>query len=98
MAASIEEESPLVAPSDWEPAPDPYVAARRLADLLRRRLVAEAQERIGAALFDTNQPATRVIDLMDEEAARVQEAAGDDQSGDLLWARSRRERRVAGRR
>lgn len=90
LSAAIEQEQlaqlPALLPSDWSPAPAPAAAARQLADLYQRRLLAQAQERLAQALYDFDQPATRLTSLLEEEAARIAQAVRETQAGRLLWA------------
>lgn len=72
-------------PADWRPAEDPRRTAERLADLLQRRLLAEAQERLAQALYGET-PARELAALLEEEAARVQAAIRETHAGRLLWA------------
>jgi replicative DNA helicase len=78
-------QSPTV-PPDWEPAPDPHATAQHLADLHQRRLLAAAQERLAAALFDPTIPASTLAALLEEEALRVQTAIRETAAGRLQWA------------
>jgi len=48
---------------EWEPAADPKEAATTLADLLQRRLLAQEQERLAAALYDMDKPAAETASL-----------------------------------
>lgn len=73
-------------PADWEPAADPPVTAQHLADLHQRRLLAAAQERLAAALFDPTIPAATLATLLEDEAMRVQTAIRETATGRLHWA------------
>lgn len=85
LARAIEDETPLTMPDGWEPAADPQRAARHLADLYQRRLLAETQERLAAALY-SEQPAAELASLLETEAARVQASVRELEAGQLLWA------------
>src|SRR5690606_2432279 len=61
-------------PEDWVPAEDPEATARRLADLLQRRLLAEELERLGGALYDRERSAQDLAGMLEEAAVRVQQA------------------------
>jgi len=86
LAVAIETGQPPPVPADWEPAPDPHATAQHLADLHQRRLLAAAQERLAAALFDPTIPAATLATLLEEEALRVQTALRETASGRLHWA------------
>lgn len=85
LAQASEDEAPTAMPEGWEPAVDSRGAARHLADLYQRRLLAEAQERLAAALY-SEQPASELASLLEMEAARVRASVRELQSGQLLWA------------
>jgi replicative DNA helicase len=73
-------------PADWAPAVDPEDTAKKLADLYRRRLMAQMQERIARALYDTNKPASELVALVQEEANRIQAAVQEAKASQLTWA------------
>lgn len=85
LARAIEDETPPTMPDGWKPAADPQGAARHLADLYQRRLLAETQERLAAALY-SEQPASELASLLETEAARVQASVRELQAGQFLWA------------
>jgi len=85
VARAIEAEEKPEAP-EWEPAADPKEAATTLADLLQRRLLAQEQERLAAALYDMDKPAAETASLLEEAASRVQAAIRETQAGKLQWA------------
>lgn len=72
LSSAIEAETSASVPHDWEPIPDPRQGAERLADLYQRRLLAQAQERLAAALYDPSVPAQQLAAILEEEAVRVQ--------------------------
>jgi len=81
LTAAVEEEK-APGPCGWEPAADPESAARRLADLYQRRLLADAWERrIAPALYDQERPAGEVVALLETEAAGVQAAVRELNTG-----------------
>ena len=86
VALAIEANQSPILPAPWSPAPAPQATAQRLADLYQRRLLAAAQERLAAALFDTTMPATTLATLLEEEALRVQSALRATAAGRLRWA------------
>lgn len=86
LALAIETGQPRTVPADWAPAPDPHATAQHLADLHQRRLLATAQERLAAALFDPTIPASTLAALLEEEALRVQAALRETAAGRLQWA------------
>src|SRR4030095_10388042 len=47
LALALETDQSPSLPTDWLPASDPHATAHRLVDLHQRRLLAEAQERLG---------------------------------------------------
>ncbi len=86
VARAMEADQSPTVPPDWVPAADPAATAGRLADLAQRRLLAAAQERIAAALYEPTQPAESVRALWDTEAARLQQAAQARHGTRLQWA------------
>lgn len=84
MAAVESERQPRAC--SWMPARDAIATARRLADLLQRRLLAAAQERLAEALYDESRPATELTSILEEEAARVNALVSETNTGRLLWA------------
>ena len=85
-AKAVEDSQPLDVPPEWAPTEDPEAAARTLADLFQRRLLAAAQERLGKALYDRTQPAHDVAAVLEEEVQRVQQAVREMRAGQLNWA------------
>ena len=91
---------------DWgEAAADGMVTARRIADLYRHRIVAEAQQNVAAALYDPAQSGEALIARFEEEAnnlktrvrkiAKIQFDRGSDLlAGVLEMARERRRERT----
>lgn len=73
-------------PAEWRASARPAEDAERLADLHQRRLLAEAQERLAAALADPDVPAGEVAGRLEEEAARAQRAIRELASGRMLFA------------
>ncbi len=86
IALAIEANRPPTLPTLWSPTADPQAAAQQLADLYQRRLLAAAQERLAAALFDNTIPATTLAALLEEEALRVQGTLRSTAAGRLQWA------------
>lgn len=86
LAVAVETGQPLTVPADWAPASDPHATAQHLADLHQRRLLAAAQERLAAALFDPTIPASTLAALLEAEALRVQTAIRETAAGRLQWA------------
>jgi replicative DNA helicase len=84
LAHAIEADQSFEVPTGWQPAADPRATARRLADLHQRRLLAEMQERLAHALYDTNRPATELAALLEEEATRIQHAVRELRAGRVL--------------
>lgn len=87
VAAAVESEQTPEAPADWTPAEDPLGAARRLADLYQRRMMAGLLERMARGLHSET-AATELITSLEEEAAKIQAAAKEVAAGRLLWADS----------
>lgn len=85
VAAAVEAEARPSVPGDWVPAADPVSAARRLADLYQRREIARVLERLGRDLYG-DAPASNLLAVLEEEAARVQAAVREVAAGRLLWA------------
>ncbi len=71
-------------PEAWLSADDPEATARHLADLLQRRLLAEELERLGGALYDQKRPAQDLAGMLEEAAARVQQAVRELRTGRLV--------------
>jgi len=86
LAVAIETGQPPTVPSAWDEAADPHTTAQHLAELHQRRLVAAAQERLAAALFDPSIPAATLATLLEDEAVRVQQAMRETTAGRLQWA------------
>lgn len=86
VTAAVEDGRQPEVPADWTLAEDAEAAARRLADLFQRRLLAGAQERLAQALYDFGRPAQDVAEMLEEEAARVQQAVRELRAGRLQWA------------
>jgi replicative DNA helicase len=86
LAVALETGQPPMVSPDWTPAPDPHATAQHLADLHQRRLLAAAQERLAAALFDPTIPASTLAALLEAEALQVQTAIRETAAGRLQWA------------
>ena len=84
VAEAIEAERKPTAP-EWTPASNPQEAAGRLADLLQRRLLAEAMETVAGNL-NSERPAAEVLTEAEEAIARAQAAIRATQAGKLTWA------------
>ncbi len=74
------------APDDWTASTDPEADAGKLADLYQRRLLAEAQERLAAALADPNVSGAELARQLEEEGAKVQAAIRELESGRATYA------------
>ena len=85
IATAIEAEKAPALSSEWAPASDPQAAARRLADLLQRRLLAQAMETVASELYG-ERPAAEVLTGAEEAIARAQAAIRATQAGKLTWA------------
>lgn len=85
LSSAVEAEASPEVPSEWSPAAEPHSLARRLSDLLQRRLLASAQERLAQALYDESKPAIELLGLLEEEATRVQKAVKETQTNGLVW-------------
>ena len=86
VVRAIEADQSPTVPPDWVPTADPAATAGHLADLAQRRLLAAAQERVAAALYEPTQPAESVRALWDAEATRLQQAAQARHGARLQWA------------
>jgi replicative DNA helicase len=90
LAQSIEAEQfdhlQTFIPAEWIVTTDPEGAAKLLADLYQRRLLAHTQERLAGALYNQNTPASQLVTLLEEELAQVQLALRESQSSRLLSA------------
>ncbi len=86
VALAVETQQPPVLPTPWPPTPTPQATVQRLADLWQRRLLATAQERLAAALFDPTIPASTLAALLEAEALRVQTALRETVASRLQWA------------
>ena len=84
LVEAIEAERKPAAP-EWTPASDPQAAALRLADLLQRRLLAEAMETVAGNL-NSERSAAEVLTEAEEAIARAQAAIRATQAGKLTWA------------
>jgi replicative DNA helicase len=85
VAAAVEGDGQPVVPEGWEPARDPLAAAHRLADLYQRRQLASTLERLAEGL-SSDAPASELLTVLEEEAARVQAAVREAATGRLVWA------------
>lgn len=83
LAAAVEAERVPEVPQEWAAAPDPQEAARKLTDLLHRRLWAQSIERQVDALYGDSPRAMDV--LLEEEVARFRETGRDLEEGRLQW-------------
>jgi replicative DNA helicase len=73
-------------PAEWNPSTEPASDAEKLADLYQRRLLAEAQERLAAALSDPAISGAELARQLEEEGARVQTAIRELESGRATYA------------
>jgi replicative DNA helicase len=86
VSTAIEAEQSTPVPDGWTPAADAAAGACHLADLCQRRWLAEAQERLGHALYDLDRPAAEIATLFEEELIRIQAAQRETQATRLMWA------------
>jgi len=86
VSAAIEAEQEPSLSHGWTPTADPEAVARQLADFCQRRLLAQAQERLGHTLYDLNRPAAEIATLFEEELIRIQAAQRETQAMQLMWA------------
>ncbi len=87
IGAGVETSTNVVVPNTWTPAPDPQATARRLSDLYQRRLLAGAQQRLATALYSEEHSAVQVARMLEDEAAAIQNAVQEAQSGQLHYAK-----------
>ena len=80
LASAMQDGKPWAVPDGWTPASNPHEAADQLADLWRRRQVADLQRAVGEALF-AGRPVADIIGLVEDELARVQAAVRDARVG-----------------
>lgn len=73
-------------PGEWGSAADPEAGARKLADLHQRRLLAESQERLAAALSDDSVSGAELARQLEEEGAKVQAAIRELEAGRATYA------------
>lgn len=71
-------------PAEWPPAADPSGTARHLADLHRRRLLADLQERMAEALH-SDRPSSALFEMLEEEVSRARASVRALEGGRLFW-------------
>lgn len=85
VAAAIEADKIPEPPAEWTATPEPLETAKRLADLMQRRMIANAMEQLAAGLY-SECPATDLLTQLEQEAAQAQAAIRATQAGKLTWA------------
>ncbi len=85
LADAIEADQAPEAPAEWQATLEPSETAKRLADLMQRRMIADAMERLAAGMY-SDQPATELLTALEEETAQAQAAIRATQTGKLTWA------------
>jgi replicative DNA helicase len=85
VADDIEADKTPEAPADWPADSDPLETAKRLADLMQRRMIAGAMERLAAGMYSKH-PATELLTALEEEAAQAKAAIRATEAGRLTWA------------
>lgn len=85
VADDIEADKTPEAPDDWPADRDPLKTARRLADLMQRRMIAGAMEQLAAGMY-SKRPATELLTALEEEAAQAKATIRATEAGRLTWA------------
>jgi replicative DNA helicase len=85
VAHAIEADQTPEIPAEWQPAQDPLEIAKRLGDLLQRRMIAQAMEKLAADMY-SERPAADLLTTLEEEAATARAAIRATQAGRLTWA------------
>src|SRR5690606_11089453 len=85
VADDIEAGKTPEAPAGWPADRDPLKTARRLADLMQRRMIASAMEQLAAGMY-SKRPATELLTALEEEVAQAKAAIRATEAGRLTWA------------
>ena len=83
MAAAIEKGEPVTNPG-WEPAEDPEAAARKLAALYQKRLLASLLENVSDQLHNTDEPAANLIADLENGVSSIHQAIRELRAGQTI--------------
>lgn len=83
MVAAIEKGEPVTNPG-WEPVSDPEAAARKLANLYQKRLLASLLEGVSDQLHNTEEPAANLIAELENGVSSIHQAIRELRAGQTI--------------